>query len=480
MNQMPFQPLPRRIRALASIFAAAAVIVYSSAHAATVGQPLTPVISVPSSTISNQSLGEPSVSADASGNFTAGWLPAGSRQRFLLRRFDAAGNPLGDQFRITDQGLETGETAGTPLFSISTNRRGDRVVAWISPAGALNASIVAQIFRADGTPRTGPVEVGRTPQRNEGPGIFQNARLQPPSVAINDDGDVMVAWKSDRNSTVFADPIWQGFLLIGLFRIEEQVLARGYSIDGVPYGDAQIVDRRVSALPSATGGSGLRYINDTVQVSSGPNGTFAVGYRIDRTALTQGQPSLLSPFRARILGATARPQGPVLELGTLLDGQLLVAGPDFRISSASNGDLMLAWAAENPASRRGGGLDQTIYLGRYSTLGLPKGLPVRVATRGAPATSLDTNLFIKPIPSGGNVVAWAGGPESAVLPNNGPGVGRGFARYYAADESPLSPAFVISDTSSQISIDTDAAGNLVTASSGSNFDGIFARVFAGP
>lgn len=480
MNHMHFQQqLLRRIRALASIFAAAAVIVYPSAHAATVGQPLTPVISVPSSTNSNQSSGEPSVSADASGNFTVGWLPAGSRQRFLLRRFDGAGNPLGDQYRITDQVLETGETGGTSLFSISTNRRGDQVVAWISPAGALNASIVAQIFRADGTPRTGSFEVGRTPQRNEGPGIFQNARLQPPSVAINDDGDVMVAWKSDRNSTVFADPIWQGFLLIGLFRIEEQVLARGYSIDGVPYGEAQIVDRRVSVLPSVTGGSVLRFINDTVQVSSGPNGTFAVGYRIDRAALTQGQPSLLSPFRARILGATARPQGPVLVLNTVLDGQLLVANPDFRITAAANGDLMLAWAAENPAGR-GGGLDQTIYLGRYSTLGLPKGLPVRVATRGAPATSLDTNLFIEPIPSGGNVVAWAGGPESAVLPNNGPGVGRGFARYFAADESPLSPAFVISDTSSQISVDTDGAGNLITASSGSNFDGIFARVFAGP
>ena len=473
--------LPRCARTMTIRFVAATLAIGGPVHAAPVGEPLTPVISVLSSLEGQSNPGQPAVSADASGNFTVGWYPSrSSRQRFLLRRFNAAGSPLGDQYQITNQSLQTGETGAAPLFSIATNRRGDQVVAWITPSVGTDATIVAQVFRADGTARTGAFEVGQTPPRNEGSGVFQNAQLKPPSVAINDDGDVMIAWASDRNSTVLADPIWQGFLLIGLFRIEEQVLARGYSIDGVPYGDAQIVDRRVSVLPSVTGGSVLRYINDTVQVSSGPNGTFAVGYRIDRAALTRGQPSLLSPFRARILGATARPHGPVLVLNTVLDGQLLVGSPDFRISSAANGDLMLAWAAENPASRRSGGLDQTIYLGRYSALGLPKGLPARVGTRNVPATGLDTALFVKPIPSGGNVVAWASGTDSG----EAVGIRRGFARYFAADESPLSPAFIVSETSlriqNDISIDTDAVGNLIAASTGRDVEGIFARVFAGP
>jgi hypothetical protein len=133
---------------------------------------------------------EPSVAADAEGNFVVVWRayeygpPYGPQ--ILVRRFAADGTPGGPQFQVSS--ITTGYVYESQP-SVAADADGDFVVVWRDyqnyslPYGP---QIQARRFDADGTPggpqfQVSSITTGYAYERN-------------PSVAANADGDFVVVW----------------------------------------------------------------------------------------------------------------------------------------------------------------------------------------------------------------------------------------------------------------------------------------------
>ena len=114
---------------------------------------------LPVNTTSTGSQREPRIASASDGGFTVAWDGPGAQstgREIIGRRFDAASNPLGGEFRVNSD--TTGEQASA---AIATAPSGDFVVAWnrfgeTPPSGA---EILARRFAADGTPLGDDVEV---------------------------------------------------------------------------------------------------------------------------------------------------------------------------------------------------------------------------------------------------------------------------------------------------------------------------------
>ncbi len=132
----------------------------------------------------------PDIAMDAVGNFVVTWQTnySGSLQDVHARRFDAAGNPLGDEFMVNSN---TPGPQGAPEVAMSAD--GAFVIAWGSSFHDPDASsgIAAQRFDAAGN-RLG--DEFRLSATYEGPQVH-------PAVATDAQGDVVAAW---------ADPIVLG------------------------------------------------------------------------------------------------------------------------------------------------------------------------------------------------------------------------------------------------------------------------------
>jgi len=126
------------------------------------------------------------VAVDNSGNFIVVWTSYYKPDRsneILARRFDAGGEPLGDEFQIN---TITAGNQGEP--AVAMNATGDFVVVWQGPQspGEDVEDIFARRFDSNGT------AVGDQFRVNT---ITADRQLSP-SVAMNDDGNFVVVWES--------------------------------------------------------------------------------------------------------------------------------------------------------------------------------------------------------------------------------------------------------------------------------------------
>ncbi len=121
----------------------------------------------------------PSVAFDASGGFVVAWqafpIPPGIRARL----FDVAGTPQGPDFAVN-----IGSYGGGPR--VARNASGEFVVAWYGPRVEDSSSIVARRFAPTGAPLSGEIAVN----------VHTTALQYRPVVAIDADGDFVVAWES--------------------------------------------------------------------------------------------------------------------------------------------------------------------------------------------------------------------------------------------------------------------------------------------
>jgi hypothetical protein len=89
---------------------------------------------------------KPAVALAADGSFVAAWTGAG----VLARRFDAAGQPLGPEFRAN---VTTYDERSAPQVAMSAS--GDFVIGWVSYVGeSAFRDIYARRFAKDGTPQS--------------------------------------------------------------------------------------------------------------------------------------------------------------------------------------------------------------------------------------------------------------------------------------------------------------------------------------
>ena len=99
-------------------------------------QPLGPEFRVNTTLFNEQ--GTPQVAVDSHGNFLIGWLNFGGEGTFhdvYARRFTAAGTPLGDDFQVN-----SGTTESTPQyeFAMALRDSGESVFVWTDAAGEVN------------------------------------------------------------------------------------------------------------------------------------------------------------------------------------------------------------------------------------------------------------------------------------------------------------------------------------------------------
>jgi hypothetical protein len=129
----------------------------------------------------------PATAMDAAGNSVIVWQSAGQDDPPSLtfgiyaQLYDAAGTPQGPEFRVNTT------TAGAQTRpAVAMEPSGEFVVAWESTDVSSQAGIFAQRFNADGV-KQGPEFPVNTHTEN------QQAN---PSVAIDVDGDFVIAWQS--------------------------------------------------------------------------------------------------------------------------------------------------------------------------------------------------------------------------------------------------------------------------------------------
>ena len=351
-------------------------------------------------------------------------------RRVSGRRYSADGVPSGDQFPIDARppagGIEE------PLSAVIAPT-GELIVAWLGNFAEGCESdrrfcIRARIFNADGSPRGNTITVAVDPAPRTR--IQEGEGLESPVVAAGDAGQFTVAWTSYRflNSP-------QGRSNPLTLSVTE-LRSRRFTMDGVAMTPEQVLSSRSSVLLTDTIASGLRAV-------TAEDGGFVLGYRPQTAA-----DLVLSPFVARRYDGSGRPFGLPQRLGTRGDGALITREEEFGLGFAGNGDLVLAYTVPLVYLER----PERVLVQRYSRLGFALGPAIEVARRGGGTNGFRSRITLQvaPIPSGGFVIAW---PDNAA--------GGSFGRYYAADGSPLSEAFRITDKSLELSATTDPQGNLL-------------------
>ena len=128
----------------------------------------------------------PAVAAGPDGGFIVVWESGdgqdGSADGVEGQRFDADGNPLGDEFQVN---TFTELDQDDPVVAIDA--AGRFVVVWESQSqDGSGDSVQAQLFAADGTPAGNEFQVN----------IFTDGDQTSPCVAADADGSFVVAWQS--------------------------------------------------------------------------------------------------------------------------------------------------------------------------------------------------------------------------------------------------------------------------------------------
>lgn len=154
---------------------------------------------------------EPSVAMDADGDFVLAWTSTGQdgdngeEDNVYVRRFNANGAPLGNELRANSY---TSNSQFSP--SVAADAVGNFAVAWEGYRDELT-SVYVRRFNANGTVRESDDQLVRNTTTAAG---------QAPSVAMDADGDFVVAWSvPDEVSGVYAQRVRPDGSLVGTVEV---------------------------------------------------------------------------------------------------------------------------------------------------------------------------------------------------------------------------------------------------------------------
>ncbi|MHB0959585.1 MAG: tandem-95 repeat protein [Pirellulaceae bacterium] len=156
---------------------------------------------------------EPDIAARPDGTFVMTWASEAGAGGIHSRRFEADGTPLDvDEIQVSQFGIPS---QYTPV--VARNSAGDFVVVWVEMLRdpTLDPGVYAQAFFADGSPRSGEIQV---PQLTVGNQVN-------PDVAIDEAGNFIVTWNSAVAVTAGGEIT------------ESNIQARRFSATGVAQGD---------------------------------------------------------------------------------------------------------------------------------------------------------------------------------------------------------------------------------------------------
>ena len=264
----------------------------------------------------------PRVASDYAGNFVVAWSSAATPQNenfdVFAQRFDAAGAPLGGEFRVT-----TYTTGDQFLSSVASDPAGNVVMAWSSRGqDGSGWGVFAQRYASTGDPMGGEFQVNTyTPHHQSGP-----------TVALDALGNFVIVWNGTRSQAAGWD-----------------VFARRYSSSGMPLAG----EFRVNAYTS----------NDQVGpvIASSSAGDFVVVW--------QSQDGNQGGIFGQRYSSSGSKLGAEFRVNTATAFNQYIPA----VTSDPDGNFVVAWQGQNP-----GYLD--VFAQRYSSSGVPLGGPWRVNT----------------------------------------------------------------------------------------------------
>jgi hypothetical protein len=373
-----------------------AVLVLLPCAAWSQGTPVGLEFRVNTSTANDQA--QPSIAADASGNFVVVWERQYSSSLRLIfgQRYASSGAPLGVEFRVNTVPLAGVQVAP----SVAADSAGNFVVIWqyeYPPGGLLG-----QRYGSSGAPLGGPFSVGNS------------AYNFNPAVASDSAGNFMVAWESQfpadgSGRAVFGRRYPGAFFRVNTYTTGDQTLA---SVASDSAGNFVVVWSSNGQDGSGTGIFGQRY-----DIAGAPLGS---EFRVNTyTTGNQGRPSVAADSSGDFVvvwqSATQDGSGDGV-FGQRYAGSGTPLGSEFLVNtlttSNQNNPAVAADAAGNFVvtwnSLGQDGFGYGVFGQRYDAAGLRLGPEFRVNTNTfgpQSASAVASDL------SGDFVVVWQSAPQ---------------------------------------------------------------------
>ncbi len=198
----------------------------------------------------------PSVAMDDAGNFVVVWsgVGVGDDSGVYARQFDSSGNPLGDEFRVN--GGDTTGAQSSRARSVAMDADGDFVVTWVDAPKQL---LLAQRYNRSGGLVGAPISIN--PQRDDFSVIH---------VAMDDDGDFAITWVAEDVDN----------------SIPKDIFAQFFAADGTPLSAINIISTPDNSAVTfsydiardAQGNTMIVWLTD---VPDNPNALSIVGRQFD-------------------------------------------------------------------------------------------------------------------------------------------------------------------------------------------------------
>jgi phosphoheptose isomerase len=296
----------------------------------------------------------PAVAMDADGDFVATWTSYGqdgSGDGVYAQRYNAAGVAQGTEFQVN-----TYTTDGQIARSVAMDANGDFVVAWTSYYQDRSyAGVYAQRYNAAGVAQGSEFQVNS----------YETNDQAYPAVAMDADGDFVVAWQSDQEGA------YGGY----------GVYARRYNAAGV----AQGTEFQINTYTS--------YDQAAVSVAMDADGDFVVAWQ----SLLQDLDS--HGIYAQRYNAAGVAQGSEFRVNTYITSGQTTPSAAMDV----DGDFVVTWTSSGQDGSGDG-----VYGQLYNAAGVAKGSEFRVNTyttinQRYPSAAMDAD--------GDFVVVWRSSPS---------------------------------------------------------------------
>ena len=325
----------------------------------------------------------PDVSADADGDFVVVWQRPAGGYRILARRFDPSGSPQG------------GEIQAEPSMpdlqinpAVSSDADGNFVVVWTNAISVAASDVFGRRFNAAGVPQATTFQVN----------IYTTYAQRYPAVAVDADGDFVVAWSSN-----YQDGGGNG------------VFARRFNSSGTAGPEFQVNSFTLTSQHNPSVG-----LED--------NGDFVIVWQSDFQDESEGA----------IFGQRYNALGLLLGVEFQINSYTSLFQDSPRLDIDADGDFVVVWRSTPQDGSDGG-----VFAQRFNSLGAKLGVELQVnafftGEQGRPAVALRD--------AGDFVVVW----HSNLQDGASYGV---FGRHVSASGAPLGVEFQLGAFTAPFKID---------------------------